>query len=290
MARPLRIEYPGAVYHVTSRGNAGQTIFHDDEDRERFLAALGFVVSRHGWLCHAYCLMNNHYHLLLETPTATLSAGMRQLNGVYTQRFNRHHGRKGHVLQGRFKSILVDREAYLLELVRYVALNPVRADAVEHPGDWKWSSHRAIVGEAPPPTFLTTDWILAHFGARRRLAQEHYRTFVAEGVGRTVWEHLRGGVILGDEAFVESVKPRLAASEPAKEIPVSQRLVARPSLRDLFAGTQSPEEKEETAYAAYAVHRYTLMEIGEHLGLHYSTVSKWGRRVRERRGSLQIKI
>jgi DNA-directed RNA polymerase specialized sigma24 family protein len=161
---------------------------------------------------------------------------------------------------------------------------------VDHPGNWKWSSHRAIVGEASPPTFLTTDWILAHFGARRRQAQEHYRTFVAEGVGRTVWEHLRGGVILGDEAFVESVKPRLAASEPAKEIPVSQRLVARPSLHDLFAGTQSPEEKEETAYAAYAVHRYTLMEIGEHLGLHYSTVSKWGRRVRERRGGLQIKI
>jgi DNA-directed RNA polymerase specialized sigma24 family protein len=105
-----------------------------------------------------------------------------------------------------------------------------------------------------------------------------------------VWEHLRGGVILGDEAFVESVKPRLAASEPAKEIPVDQRLVARPSLRDLFEGTQSPEEKEETAYAAYAVHRYTLMEIGEHLGLHYSTVSKWVRRVREQRGSLQIKI
>jgi DNA-directed RNA polymerase specialized sigma24 family protein len=234
--------------------------------------------------------MSNHYHLLLETPAATLSAGMRQLNGLYTQRFNRRHGQRGHVLQGRFKSILVDREPYLLELVRYVVLNPVRAGAVEHPGAWKWSSHRATAGDASPPRFLTTDWILAHFGTRRRQAQESYVRFVAEGGGRTVWEHLRGGVILGDEAFVESVKPRLAGSELAKEIPVDQRLAARPSLRDLFEGAQSANETEARAYAAYAVHRYTLTEIGEHLGLHYSTVSKRVRRVRKRREDLQIKI
>jgi putative transposase len=290
MARPLRIEYPGAVYHVTSRGNAGQAIFRNDEDRATFLSTLDFVVSRQGWLCHAYCLMSTHYHLLLETPAPTLSAGMRQLNGLYTQRFNHRHGQKGHVLQGRFKSILVDRDPYLLELVRYVVLNPVRAGAVEHPGDWEWSSYRALVGEASPPAFLTTNWILAHFGARRRQAQENYRRFVAEGVGRTVWDHLRGGVILGDEAFVGLVKPRLAGTDLAREIPVDQRLVARPSLRDLFEATRSPEEREEQMYAAYAVHRYTLTEIGEHLGLHYSTVSKRVRRVRQRREDLQVKI
>jgi putative transposase len=290
MARPLRIEYPGAVYHVTSRGNAGQAIFRNDEDRAAFLSTLDSVVSRQGWLCHAYCLMNNHYHLLLETPAPTLSAGMRQLNGLYTQRFNHRHGQRGHVLQGRFKSILVDRDPYLLELVRYVVLNPVRAGAVEHPGDWEWSSYRALVGEASSPPFLTTNWILSHFGARRRQAQENYRRFVAEGVGRTVWDHLRGGVILGDEAFVDLVKPRLAGSDLVREIPVDQRLVARPSLRDLFAATQNPEERGEQLYAAYAVHRYTLTEIGEHLGLHYSTVSKRVRRVRQRREDLQIKI
>jgi putative transposase len=290
MARPLRIEYPGAVYHVTSRGNAGQAIFRNDEDRATFLSTLDFVVSRQGWLCHAYCLMSTHYHLLLETPAPTLSAGMRQLNGLYTQRFNHRHGQKGHVLQGRFKSILVDRDPYLLELVRYVVLNPVRAGAVEHPGDWEWSSYRALVGEASPPAFLTTNWILAHFGARRRQAQENYRRFVAEGVGRTVWDHLRGGVILGDEAFVGLVKPRLAGTDLAREIPVDQRLVARPSLRDLFEATRSPEEREEQMHAAYAVHRYTLTEIGEHLGLHYSTVSKRVRRVRQRREDLQVKI
>jgi putative transposase len=290
MARPLRIEYPGAVYHVTSRGNAGQAIFRDDEDRKTFLSTLDSVALRQGWLCHAYCLMNNHYHLLLETPAPTLSAGMRQLNGLYTQRFNRRHGQKGHVLQGRFKSILVDRDPYLLELVRYVVLNPVRAGAVKHPGDWEWSSYRASVGETSPPSFLTTNWILAQFGARRRQAQENYRRFVAEGVGRTVWDRLRGGVILGDEAFVDLVKPRLAGTDLAREIPVDQRLVARPSLRDLFEAARSPEEREEKMYAAYTVHRYTLTEVGEHLGLHYSTVSKRVRRVQQRREDLQIKI
>jgi REP element-mobilizing transposase RayT len=286
----LRVEYPGAVYHVTSRGNAGQAIFLADEDREAFLSTFGLVVSRHGWLCHAYCLMDNHYHLLLETPDATLSQGMRQLNGLYTQRFNRRHGQMGHVLQGRFKSILVDRDAYLLELARYVVLNPVRAGAVKHPEDWEWSSYRATAGETPPPSFLTTDWVLAQFGARRRQAQEHYRRFVAEGGGRTVWENLHGGVILGDEAFVESVKPRLTKSEQAKEIPVRERLASRPSLQDLFKGTKSKKERGEKACAAYAVHRYTLREIGEHLGLHYSTVSKMVRREGERRENLQIKI
>jgi len=290
MARPLRVEYPGAVYHITSRGNAGQAIFRDDVDREAFLAALGFAVSRHGWLCHSYCLMANHYHLLLETPEANLSEGMRQLNGLYTRRFNRRHGQRGHVLEGRFKSILVDRDAYLLELARYVVLNPLRAGVVEHLEDWEWSSYRAIAGETFSPAFLTTDFILAQFGAHRRQAQERYRRFVAEGSGRRVWEDLRGGVILGGEAFAESMQPRFARSELAKEIPAGQRLAARPSLRALFEGAKSREEEEERAYTAYAVHRYTLREIGEHLGLHYSTVSKSVRRARERQDDLHVKI
>lgn len=130
MARPLRLEFPGAIYHVTSRGNARNAIFLDDEDRVLFLACLGAVVTRFGWWCHAYCLMDNHYHLLIETPEGDLSRGMRQLNGVYTQRFNRRHGRAGHVFQGRFKAIVVDRDSYLLELCRYVVLNPIRAGMV----------------------------------------------------------------------------------------------------------------------------------------------------------------
>jgi putative transposase len=133
VARPLRIEFPGALYHVTSRGNAREAIVRDDADRQMWLAVLGEVLSRGHWLCHAYCLMDNHYHLLVETPEADLSYGMRQLNGVYTQRFNRQHGRVGHVFQGRFKAILVERDSYLLELSRYIVLNPVRARMVTHP-------------------------------------------------------------------------------------------------------------------------------------------------------------
>ena len=130
MARALRIEYPDAVYHITSRGNARNEIFADDQDRDNFLTVLGVVVKRYNWLCHAYCLMDNHYHLMIETPDANLSRGMRQLNGVYTQKYNWRHSKTGHIFQGRYKSILVEKENYLLELCRYVVLNPVRANMV----------------------------------------------------------------------------------------------------------------------------------------------------------------
>ncbi len=163
MARPLRIEFPGALYHVTARGNAQRDLFLDDEDRERFLSVLDRVVSRFHLLLHAYCLMDNHYHLLLETPEANLSKAMRQINGVYTQAFNRRHGKVGHVLQGRFKAILVDRDRYLLELCRYVVLNPVRARITRKPDTYRWSSYRASAGLAPVRPFLTTDWLLSQF-------------------------------------------------------------------------------------------------------------------------------
>ena len=143
MARPLRIEYEGAVYHVTSRGNGRQSIFCVDSDREAFLEVLSDTVRRFGWICHAYCLMTNHYHLLLETPEANLSRGMRHLNGVYTQAFNRRHMRSGHVMQGRFKGIVVEKESHLLELVRYVVLNPVRAKTVRSAKDWPGAGVRS---------------------------------------------------------------------------------------------------------------------------------------------------
>jgi len=127
MARPLRLEFPGAVYHITARGNARQPIVADDADRQRYVNALAREVSQQNWHCYAWCLMDNHYHLLIETPEGNLAAGMRHLNQVYTQAFNRRHGRVGHVLQGRYKSILVEKDSYLLELCRYVVLNPLRA-------------------------------------------------------------------------------------------------------------------------------------------------------------------
>jgi len=280
MARPLRLEYPGAVYYVTARGNAGQEIFLDDEDREAFLETLGTVVARFHWIVHAYCLMTNHYHLLVETPEANLSRGMRQLNGVTTQAFNRRHARTGHVLEGRFKAILVEKESHLLELARYVVLNPVRAKAALHPRLWKWSSYRATSQEARVPDFLTTDWILAQFRSKRELPQRGYRRFVAEGTGAAVWEDLRSGVLLGSDAFVKKLSRLLHGKANMKEIPQAQRRATRPSLEKLFQGkTKDKAKRDRAIHEAVVRHDYTQSAIASYLGLHYSTVSRIVKRV-----------
>jgi len=280
MARPLRLEYAGAVYYVAAQGNAGQAIFLDDADRTGFLDVLADVVERFQWICHAYCLMDNHYHLLVETPEANLSRGMRQLNGVYTQAFNRRHGRTGHVLQGRFKAIVVEKEAHLLELARYVVLNPVRTGDVRHPRYWKWSSYRATAGEAPPPGFLTVDWILAQFGRNRQRARLAYRKFVAQGRGMTVWDDLRGGVLLGSDGFVKSLRPMLREKAKVTAIPKEARFVARPTLGSLFKGTKRDKgRRDERIHDAVRRHGYTLREVGEAVGLHESSVSRIASRV-----------
>jgi len=184
MSRPLRIEFAGALYHVTSRGDRRDDIYLDDEDRQQFLALLGEVCDLYNWVCHAYCLMSNHYHLLIETPDANLAKGMRQLNGVYSQFFNRRHDFVGHVFQGRYKAIHVEKESYLLELSRYIVLNPVRAEMVRSAKDWPWSSYRATAGLSTAPKWLHTDWLLAAFAKTKSRAIKHYRAFVAEGKGQ----------------------------------------------------------------------------------------------------------
>jgi len=279
MARPLRIEYKGAVYHTTSRGNARQIIFLNDEDRLGFLKILEEVVARYNWLCHAYCLMTNHYHLLVETPDANLSRGMRQLNGVYTQTFNRKHTRSGHLLQGRYKAIIVEKESHLLELARYIVLNPVRAELVRHPRAWRWSSYRATAGEKEAPGFLTVDWILSQFHQDRNRARREYRKFVNEGYGVDIWGELRG-VILGTNRFVEDLKPLLQEKAPVKEIPRRERLVIRPGLDELFAGIVDKSDRNERIYKAVRAYGYTLKQVADALGLHYSTVSVIAKRVK----------
>ena len=277
MARPLRLEYPGALYHVTARGNAREAIFADDQDRKIFLAILGKVVERHHWLCHAYCLMGNHYHLLIATPDGNLSAGMRQLNGIYTQTFNRRHGRVGHVLQGRFKAILVDQDSYLLELCRYIVLNPVRAKMVKHPQHYVWSSYRATAGLANPPGFLTRDWLLGQFGRQRRAAQNRYRAFVAGGVGKpSPWDKLTGQILLGSEAFVKKLAGKLQAAATLPEIPRRQRLAGRPGLNSLFPkqGFRDKAARDRAIRHAHREYGYSLSEIGRTLDLHYTTISK----------------
>jgi len=171
MARPLRIEFPGALYHITSRGDGREDIYLDNNDRNNFLAVLDQVYERQNWRCHAYCLMTNHYHLLIETPEGNLSHGMRQLNGVYTQRFNRNHRRVGHVFQGRYKAILVEKESHLLELSRYIVLNPIRARMVHAAQDWVWSSYRSTAGLVACPSWLYVDWLLSAFSKRKSSAK-----------------------------------------------------------------------------------------------------------------------
>jgi len=278
MARPLRIEYEGAVYHVTSRGNAGQDIFAVDADREMFLESLGDSVRRFGWICHAYCLMTNHYHLLLETPEPNLSRGMQHLNGVYTQAFNRRHLRSGRVLQGRFKSIVVEKEPHLLELARYIVLNPVRAGIVRSARDWPWASYRGTAGMVEGAGFLTTDWILAQFHRSPTRATALYRQFVKQGRGVDVWTELRGGVLLGGDEFVGKLKPLLSDYETLKEVPRRERLAARPSLDELFSQVQGKETRDKQIHAAVRIHKYTLQAVADFLGLSYSTISTIAKR------------
>jgi REP-associated tyrosine transposase len=277
MARPLRLEFPGAIYHITARGNARELIFHDETDRETFLDALSETVARFVWHCHAYCLMDNHYHLLVETPEGNLSRGMRQLNGVYTQRFNRRHGHVGHVLQGRFKSILVERDSYLLELARYIVLNPIRAKAVNTLSRYRWSSYLATAGSVAPPTWLTTDWILEQFARTRVVAQRRYARFVAEGKNRpSPWPALQGQVLLGSERYIEKMRPILEGKGELKEIPRAQRLAHRPALKELFPARVRGDKRmrDEAIRKACLEYGYSMAAIAKHADIHYSTVSK----------------
>jgi putative transposase len=204
VSRQLRLEFPGAIWHVTSRGNERRDIFRDDADRRRFVTLLSKAVAHRRWILHAWVLMSNHYHLLIETPEVGLSRGMKWLNQEYAQAFNERHQRVGHLFQGRFKSILVEREGHLLELIRYIVLNPVRAQAVAFAGDYDWSNYRATAGLQAPPAWLEVEWTLDQFGARNRpQAQEAYRRFVADARGASYnpWERVVGQIYLGAQLF-----------------------------------------------------------------------------------------
>ncbi len=224
MARPLRLELSGGVYHVTSRGDGREDIYLSDADRVAWLEVFGQVCERFNWVCHAWCQMTNHYHILIETPEANLAQGMRQLNGVYTQRFNRAHARVGHVFQGRYKAILVERDSYLLELARYVVLNPLRAKMVKRLEAWLWSSYLATCGQAVSPVWLQTDWILAQFGRRRSNAIAGYVSFVHEGARLpSIWTRLQGQIYLGSETFVRKMQAQIKQKPTLNEIPRAQR-------------------------------------------------------------------
>lgn len=272
MARPLRIEFAGGLYHVTARGNAQADIYDDDADREQFLALLQHTVNRFGWYCHAYCLMDNHYHLLIETNSPTLSKGMKFLNGTYTQYYNRQHKRVGHVFQGRYKAILVQKDTYLLELARYIALNPVRAQMVRSAKDWPWSSYRATAGYAEGAACLTTDWVLAGFAKTLKVAQQRYRDFVQQGKGQpSPWQKLKNQIYLGDDKFIEDMQCKMSPDQSLKDIPKKQK---RAPIKPLSYFSERHKTRDEGMVQAYLSGHYTLEQVGEHFGVSYATVSR----------------
>ena len=264
MARPLRVEFPGALYHVTARGNERRAVFRDDKDRQTFLATLGEAADEYGLRLHAYCLMPNHYHLLVETPRANLSRAIGWFQTTYTIRFNRRHRRSGHLFQGRYKAHVIDAEDYARQLVCYVHLNPVRPPdkSAVVPSDrraaleqWRWSSHLAYLGRTPAPDWLCTDW-LSFFGRTRQQARRTYQKLMDEAFGKRAespWEELRWGLALGHEALQKRVESVLRTKKGQVELKWAAR-AERGSERAKAAKTLAARQPERPRQVWVRVH------------------------------------
>lgn len=272
MARPLRLEFPGALYHVTARGDRREPIFEDEADREELLAIFEHALERFDAVCLAYCLMPNHYHFVLETRRANLSRLMRHVNGVYTQRYNRRHGKVGHLFQGRFKAVLVDRDPYLLEVCRYVDLNPVRGKLVRRPQDWRWSSYRAHVGLSGRAPWLSSATLLQQLAHTEARGQKRYAEFVAQGRDVRLWDlALRGQIYLGDEQFVKKLQSRRKGKGESREVPRAQRRSAPQPLRSYIGGAGG---RDSGIVRAYREGGYTQTAIAKALGMSVSRISR----------------
>ncbi len=253
MGRPLRIEFPGALYHITSRGNERKNIFHDDSDRLRFFEFLKDYHDRYGILLHSFVLMDNHYHLILETPKGNLLKVMHGINAGYTGYFNRKYERSGHLFQGRYKGILVEKSAYLLQLSRYLHMNPVRARIVKKPEQYRWSSYPSYIGKEKEHKWVKYSWILSTFGKGKEAAKRKYRKYVEESLDKGMenpLKNLYGKVILGSEEFIEKIKGMYKGKTVSKEILERKRLLT----------ILSPEDVIETVERVFGVNR-ELMNI-----------------------------
>lgn len=293
MSRPLRIEFPGATYHVTSRGACREAIFSDDDDRMRPLEVLASAAERFEAVVLAFCLMGNHYHLVLRTHRPNISQVMRHINGVYTQAFNRRHGKVGHVFQGRFKAVLVDQDAYLMMVCRYVEWNPVRAGLVSEPLEWPWSSARMHLGLAATPIWLDSAALFGQVLGRDALlpadwqeARKRYATLLQQGRDHALWTALRQQIYLGDEAFVARMQAQAAGGvglslkavgEPMAgaatfnpQIPRAQRRPPR-SLEDWM---QAEPSREHAFWRAHVEGGWSQTTIGQAAGLSVSRVSR----------------
>lgn len=272
MNRPLRLQFPGALYHVTSRGDRKAAIFLDHIDRLTWLSILGDICRDYNFVVYSFCQMTNHYHLLVETVDGNLQLGMQQLNGRYSQYFNRRHELVGHVFQGRYKAILVQREKYLLELTRYIVLNPVRAQLVELPEHWRWSSHQHFIGTKPAPPWLDHAAILSNFAAEPAEAISAYCRFVAAGAGMpSPLLNIRHQLILGDEAF--AAQP-LASHQPAQPPRATPKIQRRAMALALDEYQRQYPARDEAIVHAHLSNAYTMEQIAAHFNLSAKTVSR----------------
>ena len=288
MARPLRIEYPGAFYHVTSRGNEQKDVFKSIKDREKFLSYLESAGTRYGAVIHAYCLMSNHYHLLLETPEGNLSQIMRHVNGAYTTYFNVKRKRAGHLFQGRYKAILVEADEYAVELSRYIHLNPVRAGKTSRPEEYQWSSYRDYIGLNKAPDWLKEGFILGYFGGNSSEARNRYRKFVEDLLDREYDSPLKevvASTILGSPEFVNEVSERkLGGIRDTRNIPAVKELALHPSMDEIITRVKEEpvDEKLLRNISIYCCQKFSgarLKEVGEHFGISDAAVSQASRRL-----------
>jgi len=274
MVRPLRIQYPGAVYHVIARGNNKQDLFLSDEDRIAFLRNLSDCLELHNVVCHAYCLMGNHYHLLLETPDGNLSQVMHGVNGNYAMGFHERNGTGGHLYQGRFLSYVVEKEVYGLAVIAYIVNNPVKDGFVDHPQDWSWSSYLATSGLIDAPVWLEIDFTLGLFSKKRHEAQRLYREFVHGRIHEgSPYDGLKGN-ILGSPQFVHDIWQKARGSEDILEFSREERIIGRPNLADLFDGAMTPKQRNAAIKMARYRCGYLNTEIATFLKLDPSTVGK----------------
>jgi REP element-mobilizing transposase RayT len=249
MARSLRTDFAGALHHVTSRGNERRPVFYDDRDRERFLTFLDETARRFGWSVTAYVLMTNHFHLVVQTPEASLSRGMHWLNTKYVVWFNRRHQRSGHLFGGRFKAFLIDKEAYFTTVLRYVVLNPVRAKMVERPEDYRWSSYRATAGLESAPEWLDLKAALSPFAPQTELAQAYYREFVTLRIAseERLWDQVINGIYLGTESWAKSIRKFIDSKPRSTDHPVCQRAIGRPKMHAVISAVAKVAGQTETA-------------------------------------------
>jgi putative transposase len=267
--------FQGGIYHVFVRGNGKMTIFFENADRMAFLAQLEKTTVRYEWLCHSYCLMNNHAHLLLETIKGNLSSGMQFLNSMYAQNLNKRKNTVGHVFQGRYKSVLIQRFSYLLELSRYIVLNPVRAGLVSDPKDWPWSSYRAIAGLEPKHGCLHDDWILQQFHENKSLAMQDYKKFVMDGIGgKNPMTEVFGQNILGNEQFIREVCKVASMTRDIEHLQKLIKIMGRPSLIEIITGSSTVSSNIPLIVNANSQYGYSITEIADFLGVHQSYLSR----------------